>query len=245
MKSVLSICLAIGLNSAFNATAATLYESGTLGQPVVPRSELTNQNVFGTNVNANVFAGVRFELTMPAQTTEIGGHFVGNGTLFGAVVELDDANDFPNSEDLTTADVLGYAALNFSEPSAEVFGNLELLLNPGWYALVFGTGLFGTSGDGVAVRNGLDIDSPQYIIMGPNFGWFDSSTSPNHRFILKGSVIPEPSAILSLLIGTAVASSGLMRERLGTRDQSSPGANSGLPSSVFTDVPFRGQSPSV
>ena len=38
------------------------------------------------------------------------------------------------------------------EPSAEIFGSLSLSLDPGWYALIFGSGLFGATGDGAMPR---------------------------------------------------------------------------------------------
>jgi hypothetical protein len=99
--------------------------------------------VSGTNLNAAVFNGVRFELTKSVFTNGIGGHFVGspsgNGDYFGAIVRLDGPNDFPNSANLTSSDVLGTTLIHFPDPSAEAFGNIELPLDPGWYGLVFGT----------------------------------------------------------------------------------------------------------
>ena len=193
---VISLCSA--------ASAETiLFESGTLGETGIPISELTSQNVPGTNVNDATFVGVRFQLDEPVITSQIGGHFVANsgGSFFGAIVELDDENDFPVSDDFTTGDVLGSTLLNFPTPSNETWGNLQLSLDPGWYAMVFGSGVFGAQGSGVAVRNGVDIGNPPYIFKGPNFGWSNVSIAPNHRFVVTGRVVPEPSPIVTCVIG--------------------------------------------
>lgn len=184
------------------ASAAILFESGTLGPTAVPQG-----SVAATNVNQFVFPGVRFQLTQPVITSQVGGHFVSSstGTFFGAIVKLDDESDFPNSSDLSTSDVLGTVNLTFPVPSAEGFGNLALSLDPGWYALVFGSGLFGANGIGAAPRNNPNIATPTFIAFEPNLGWFnlDIFQAPfvDHRFVVTGIVIPEPSTLaLGLLL---------------------------------------------
>jgi hypothetical protein len=167
---------------------------------------LTNGTVPGTNVNSFVFTGVRFELTQPVITSQVGGHFVSQlpSTFFGAIVKLDGESDFPNAGNLSTPDILGAATLTFPQPSAEVFGNLSLSLEPGWYALIFGNGLFGTSGSGAAVRNGADIGMPTYIGYQPGSGvdWIDiTADGPNHRFVVNGTAVPEPADFIALALG--------------------------------------------
>src|SRR4051794_30382205 len=56
-------------------SAAKIFESGTLGQTGVTWNDVQN-GVPATNVNSSVFTGVRFELTQPAITSAVGGHFV-------------------------------------------------------------------------------------------------------------------------------------------------------------------------
>lgn len=114
-------CLFIFVLGSFevSATAATLFESGTLGATGVTWTDLQNQTVPGTNVNSGVFVGVRFELIQPVVTSRVGGHFAGPmaGEFFGALVKLDGANDFPDSTNLSTSDVLGVTSLIFPTPS--------------------------------------------------------------------------------------------------------------------------------
>lgn len=193
--------------------ADTIFESGTLGPTGLPQG-----SVSATNITFSVFTGVRFELTQPVLTAQVGGHFVSttNGTFFGAIVALDDENDFPDSGDLSTPDVLGAATLTFPVPSAEVFGDLEVSLDPGWYALVFGSGLFGTGSDGAAPRNGMDIDDPMYVGWQPGagFGWgnLNNPIFRDHRFVIRGSIVPEPaSACIAIAATCLVANFGLGR----------------------------------
>jgi hypothetical protein len=179
--------------------ADTIFESGTLGPTGATYADLGSA-VPGTNVSTSVFVGVRFQLNQRALTSKIGGHFVASssGTFFGAIVELDDGNDFPDSKDLMTSDVLGHSLLTFPNPSAEVFADLSLELAPGWYALVFGSGLFEATASGGAVRNGTDIGEPSYIVALPaGTGWHDLTFSlPNHRFIVQGEIVPEASSVI-------------------------------------------------
>ena len=182
--------------------AATIFESGTLG----PTGVTNGDGVPAANVSASVFNGVRFQLTQPVMTSQVGGHFFANpfngNSFFGAVVRLENENDFPNSGNLTTPDVLGHTLLTFPSPSAEVFGDLKLSLVPGWYALVFGSGLFGSHGDGAMPLNNPDIGSPTYIGFQPGPGWFNLSILSdvfqfkNYRFVVTGEAIPEPSTII-------------------------------------------------
>ena len=56
--------------------------------------------------------------------------------FFGALVALSGPNDFPDSGDLSTSDVLGVSVLAVPRPSDEVSAALDVALTPGWYALV-------------------------------------------------------------------------------------------------------------
>lgn len=174
------------------ASAATIFESGTLGPTGLPQG-----SVIASNITPAVFAGVRFQLTETVNTTQIGGHFVdeNNDTFFGAIVQLDDENDFPDSADLSSTDVLGHTELTFPVPSDEVFGDLKLSLDPGWYALVFGSGLFGVNGDGAAPLTNPDIATPQYIAFQPSVGWLNlEGFLSDFRFVVQGNVVPEPTS---------------------------------------------------
>jgi hypothetical protein len=214
MKRIFRIAVTIVFMVTISeARAGILFESGTLGPTGLTWDGHFVEGVGGTNVERAAFVGVRFELTQPVVTTHIGGHFLqrpeanpqGDGSFFGSIIELVDENDFPDSGNLSTPDVVGSTLLTFPDPSDEVLGALSLRLDPGWYALVFGSGLFGSSAGGVALRNNSDIGSPTYISF-PVGGWQGWTTLfsflRDHRFVVRGSIVPEPASVG--LIATAL-----------------------------------------
>lgn len=200
---ILAVALA-PLVTATNATADVLFESGTLGPTGIPRSEITG----GSNVSSVVFVGARFHLDQPVMTSQIGGHFVkntgANESFFGAIIALANEHDFPDSGNLSTPDVVGTTSLSFPEPSNEVFGAIVKPLSPGWYALVYGSGLFGATGSGGALNNGIDIGDPTYIAWQPGAvnGWGNliNPIFRNFRFVIQGHVVPEPATGILMLI---------------------------------------------
>jgi hypothetical protein len=220
--SVASVFYCLVMTNVVSATA--IFESGTLGPVGVSEAELLNQTVAGTNVNSQVFVGSRFHLTQPATATRIGGHFVSGqdgGKFFGAIVRLSNSTDFPDSDDLSTADVLAAVQLTFPSNSDEVFATVNLNLAPDWYAIVFGSGLFDTDGYGGAVRNGLDIGAPSYLAWQPSAGWFNIDDLgfgglPNHRFVIEGEFVPEPSTNALLIAGAVFIATTSTRSRRTT-----------------------------
>jgi hypothetical protein len=211
MNRILMLFLTLLLLSGGHAHAAILFESGTLGPTGIPWSELETGTIPGINITDSVFNGVRFELAEPVITTDIGGHFASptSSTFFGALVQLSGQNDFPDSIDLSTPDVLGSTVLSFPGSSAEVLGGLSLSLDPGWYALVFGSGLFGATGSGGALGNNPDIGDPNYVGHQPGAGWFSlTDLAPNfvdYRFVVLGNVVPEPSTAILVLLASALS----------------------------------------
>lgn len=189
-----------------NLHAEIIYQSGSLGATGVSREEVFSQDVPGSNLASFNFVGVRFQIVdQDVLTSRIGGHFVGgfaDSSFFGAIVSLTDGLDFPDSLDFSTVDIVGATTLTFPESSTEVFGDLSVRLEPGWYAMVFGSGLFGTTGRGVALANNSDIESPSYVIGQPDEQWFEASrfapSGSRYYFVVEGNVIPEPTTLLLL-----------------------------------------------
>jgi len=191
------------------AAAVTIFESGTLGPTGVTWQQAIDGEVPATNIKNSVFTGVRFHLDLPVVTSRIGGHFLSpsNGTFFGAIVELDDENDFPDSGDLSTPDVLGNTLLTFPNPSGETNSNLSISLDTGWYALVFGSGLFGATTNGGALRNGSDIGDPSYIAY-VGSRWKNSSPTngiefKDYHLTLEGTIVPESSTLIMTFVAFA------------------------------------------
>lgn len=205
MKRYCILCTLLGPLSVTGDScfADILFESGLLGPTGITFDDFGGGTApSGSFVSDFAFSAVRFELSQAVVTTRIGGHFVRepghDPSFFGAVVRLDGPMDFPNSGDLSTPDSLGATLLNFPDSSAEVFGDLQLQLDPGWYGLVFGSGLKGATGRGAAVLNNPDIGSPTYFSHQPALGWFEISPPfgpfENFRLVVVGYMVPEPTS---------------------------------------------------
>ena len=139
---VRTFVLAIAVLAAFDAApllAANLFETGA-----------------GAQGSAGVYLGDtswfmhRFEITQATELETIGGNFQSFFSspisLFGAVVSLTSSSDYPNANNLSTADLLGTTLLTVPHTGVngqDVSAPLSLSLNPGWYAMVFGSDGFG------------------------------------------------------------------------------------------------------
>lgn len=189
----------VGDKATFGETV--IFESGELGSTGISFQDAVDGIYKGSSVDTNVYSGVKFEVGRPVTTSQIGGHFFSSagGSFFGAVVTLDSKQDFPDSGDFSATDVLGTAVLTFPIDSQEVFGDVSLDLGPGWYALVFGSGYFGTDGVGGMVLNNENIGDPTYLAWQRNFGaqWVDISEAfSNFRFVVTGEILPEPRTLV-------------------------------------------------
>jgi hypothetical protein len=79
------------------------------------------------------------------------------GDLFAAFVRLPSLSSLPQGAPFTTEEVVATTLFRAEFPSSEIFTPMSALLTPGSYALVFGTGQFGATGEG-AIHNGFDQD---------------------------------------------------------------------------------------
>ncbi len=186
---MLIIAMSTSLHAAF------IYESATLGA--------TGSTNGGTSVNSSQFLGGRFQVTSTVTTTAIGGHFRGSGTFFGAIVELTSLTDFPDSLTLNSSDVLGSSVFNVFDPSQEVSVNLSVTLDSGFYAVIFGSGLFGASGNGNIIANGTQIGDPNFFFRNGTSSFSQGGFS-NARFFVTGeegeAAVPEPASYFLLLV---------------------------------------------
>jgi hypothetical protein len=168
----------------------------------------------GIAVAENQFVGARFFVSAPTRTTRIGGHFGLNGLdVFGALVGLTRATDFPDSLDLSTPDVLGVARLTtpFGEPlsiglHSEV---LSVQLQRGWYALVFGASLFGAERGGFLTTEHQQLGSPRFFlrdVQGTYRSYRFNHPSFTALLFVEGEstppAVPEPGTVL--LIGSGL-----------------------------------------
>ena len=108
----------------------------------------------------NVWPGWRFEVPADVQlfqVTDVGyqGSYTA-GSIFAAIVALDGPTDEPDALDLTGDDVVKTAvsSANPVDGDADIIVRLDTRLEPGWYAVIFGSNAFGASGGDGLVRDG-------------------------------------------------------------------------------------------
>jgi len=204
----LALCI-LGISPS--VAASLIFETAT-GSPLSS----------GLSVDDFFWPTHRFEITSATGLSSVGGFFdnttAGAITIFGAVIALSGPADFPDSLDLSTSDVLGAALLDIDAAPGDYSGKLSLALDPGWYALAFGTGRFGadsTVGSVFMPSLALDLNPalPFTAIQAGNpFG-----TPP--QFIFQNATprffaaAPEPATPALVAIGLA----GLLTLRAGLR----------------------------
>ncbi len=220
-----SICLAFAVGCALGSGTAA-------GDPIIFQSAIQQPaSPGGQSVFDRQFVGARFFVTQETDTTRVGGNFTTPILdIFGAVVRLSSASDFPDSANLSTPDVLGAARLSAPGPplgnrAENVSQALSIHLTRGWYAIVFGSGLFGTQfpsfGSSLPTQH-LAVGNPRFF---QSSGLDPGSVYANITFprtqtpflFVEGTnpsaFTPEPSTMLLVCGGLGV----LMRRR--RRDQ--------------------------
>jgi len=195
----------------FTALAFPIYESATLGP--------TGQDG-GFSVVFDQTLGVRFHVDTRITTGSIGGYFSEfqpglESDIVGAILRLCGPRDFPNSFDLTTKDVLGKTTIHVSAPSGDFAGNLELTLQPGWYALVFAPGGPGQAFEAQMPTVNPEIGDPSYffgrtILSSPKgFEYLDGGGLERIRmFVDTDPVSPVPEPATLLLLGSGLIGLG-------------------------------------
>jgi hypothetical protein len=137
------------------------------------------------------------------EVESVGGNLVAlGGTIYAAIIPLSSPTALPPAaESYGLENVTPLATTVFTPPfpSDEILVPLSVRLNPGDYALIFGSGQFGATGDaGMYSENDFDIPgSASYIYWNGQIDqvWHDSPFG-GYRFVVTGRVIPEPATWL-------------------------------------------------
>jgi len=182
--------------------AAIIYESATMGP--------TSQNE-GLYLGHDQFLGTRFHITEKVQVTSIGGHLEGRGPLFGAIISLSSTTDLPKGSPLNSSEIVASTVFNVPLPDCDFRTPLSVTLEQGYYGLIFGSDLLGApNGHGGMPYGGQEIlpgASYFYWIILPNSSvgaWYTQTNSRYPRFVVEGTVVPEPATLLFIGLGAVM-----------------------------------------
>jgi hypothetical protein len=135
-----------------------------------------------------------------------------------AIVSLSGPDALPSGSPFNTTTI---ATVTFTLPvyeDADVSIPLSVELQPGNYALIFGSGQFGASGVGAMPSDNIDIPGQASYFGWWNNVWNNDSIS-NERFVVYGEVVPEPSTLT--LFAMAFGAIALLMWRRRTENHSS------------------------
>lgn len=189
---VIALALSAMLTSA--ARAATILETAAY----------TGNHPGDYTLTASRFIGASFVVSNRTQITGIGGEFGGftSGTIFGAIVPLANLTSFPlvspsQLPSISLANVVFSvpSATGFPTPANDLLEPLSVILNPGAYGVVFGSGLFGASGNAGLGDGNTTIGSPVFFqrfdVAGPVDAW-QSFGGQGVRIVVDGLSAPGP-----------------------------------------------------
>lgn len=170
----------------------------------------------GSLASPNGFFGHRFEITAEVTVRSVGAMLassdlwdLGNGKVFAAIVGLDGSTDFPDTTDMSSADVLGATTLQIPTEfsmAEDVSANLTLDLDPGWYAMVLGSGQLGATGSAAVsfmpvsgqALPPIFINNPSTSVWGDDIFATGSGGPTTNRMFIDSDPIPEPATMVML-----------------------------------------------
>jgi hypothetical protein len=165
---------------------AVIYQSATMG----PTGQTS-----GYGIDSYTFLGSRFYIGQQAQVTAIGGHMLSGwpeDDIFGAIVKLNSASDLPKGYPFSGTEVVAHVQFTPNYPSTDFRAPLSVTLAPGYYALVFGSGLYGATGTAIMPYAGQsDLPGASYIVWDGYyaFEWYDAVPFQG-RFVVEGTIVP-------------------------------------------------------
>jgi hypothetical protein len=183
----------------------------------------------GIAINSVSFVGAEFQVSDQTDITRVGGHFSAGqngaaGTIFAALVRLETTDALPRGNPFEPSEVIATALL--SSPSGrgsrEITVPLPAHLTSGSYLIVFGSGLFGATGEaGLTTVNPTQSPQTFALYSGDNHSWYDSPLSavgdPMHTLRIIVQAVPEPNVAALLIFAVAVTLKMRNRNRSRTR----------------------------
>ncbi|TVR98067.1 MAG: choice-of-anchor D domain-containing protein [Wenzhouxiangellaceae bacterium] len=169
-------------------------------------------------INNSVWYGTRFEVTRQSRIDRAGTWlYNGSGELFAAIIRLSGPEDLPlptNHPNFMNS-VVGLTLMPVDVPHNTYWARFEdLLLEPGHYALAFGSNRFGASGSANSMTLADNVLLPGGLIWLSSSGDWLWSTGSDRMFILEGLkpdivVTPNPVDFGTLDVGES-ATQGML-----------------------------------
>lgn len=169
------------------------------------------------------FFGARFQFSTPVTLASVRGefqHYAGSsGSYFAALVPLASMSALPTGTPgsgvpFNPGEILAYRTFSATMgPTPQIITiPFSINLSPGVYGVVFGTGLFGTSGNGEMPAYATVPGSSDFFWSSSPWRWQDSSYNAPLFSAAQNimiSVVPEPSGTVLMILGL----SGLLVRR--------------------------------
>ncbi len=160
-------------------------------------------------IDAGRGIGSAFQLTQAADVSAIGGYFsmYSDGAIFGAIVPLASLTSLPSAP----VDANAIAHVVFTPDGSDQTVALSAHLAPGYYGVVFGSGLFGANGTSGLVSSQLSAGNTTFSGAGSSWtSWGDSDT----RSVVYGvTAVPEPAPWAMLAAGLIACGGWAWRTR--------------------------------
>jgi len=178
---MMSLAALLLLNAEVAAGGTIIHESATLGP--------TGQT-YGWGLGETQFLGSRFSTDQQVNITAVGGHLVEGtaGNLFGAIIRLTGPGGVPQGSPFSGSEVVASTVFDPCSSSTDFRAPLTATLEPGNYALVFGTGRLGSTGGAGAMpwQGQSNLPGASYIIWNSS-DWYDTNPDPPPRFVVEGT----------------------------------------------------------
>ncbi len=198
------------------ASDVVLHESATLGQTGIGMNGMSQ-------IDPNGIVAARFHLDTAAHVSQVGGHLAvdNNDTVFAAVIRLDSPDAIPHGSPLEPDEVLAFTTFAPGYPSNDAFADLNVDLEAGDYALLFGGGLFEATieeccSGNMPTNNTLLPGASLFRWRERDSGWAWEDLPPTQalRFVVMGSSagtpVPAASTMALLLMTTGMLACGVI-----------------------------------
>ncbi|GGY69276.1 hypothetical protein GCM10011613_11990 [Cellvibrio zantedeschiae] len=184
------------------AKASIIYESAAGG--------FDSTFCCGSILNTNQYIGATFTINEKTKIDAVGGHFMASksfgGNLFGAIVRLNNSG-YPSNSAFKLDNILAYTIFT-PETGKDYLAPIAVNLDSGSYGIVFGAGLFGTSGFQALtlLQSQPSFSNGRSYGTSPGRNWHIEDSMPwaRYRIIVSGERIVnaiEPSSLFLLIFG--------------------------------------------